>query len=349
MRRLFAALMLAGLLCSCDDAAPTYAWKSVAVPDGLSPVMAVSTSHGLLVGAESDADAPMPRLLTFEGDEWTAVPVAARSYYAKRGRWRSILTIGDRVLALSAIPGGAHFNPRWTTWEGTFDGVTDYVQTMSTFGGPRAGSLRGLVAVDGQPAIVGSWISDEGVLDIATWSVVDHTWTRHPSAGTPLAGSRTSLVSVRASGPGPILVGSVTSLGDGIRVEPVWWRGPEWDRAVLPGGTGEALAEACGADECLVAGYVGKRLALWENGERLDTPEVAAGNRSTIVVSPDARALLVWNGSRSVLVSRSGDEWSTSEGPPGQPTSWAEADGTSYVTTLDTSGARALWYLDGTL
>jgi hypothetical protein len=351
-----AALVAAGCTAGEEpDERVRVGWQQLEVPDGLTPVLAVGTDRGLLVGAE-DPEAPSrPRMLLLSDGTWSTVPVEGSTYYGRLGRWRSIAVRGDRIVAFASQPGGAHFNPRWTTWEGTFDRLVERPQPYTTFGGWDAGAIQQVVFV-GEPVVVGSWAGEDVGLDIALWSLHGHAWVRRSSAGTALASERAAIPSVRDAavrgGHDLVLVGSVTKADAGVQLRPSWWQGGSpprsWRRAALPSlASGEALAVGCMGERCLAGGHGDGRLALWritdEATEIEAAPDLAVRSTSPMVVAPDAAHLLVGSDEGSTLVAETEEGWATGPGPPGSPTSWAQVADTAYVTTTDAGGRLALW------
>lgn len=362
------ALSLSAVVFGCTSESPTQdkrptpvSWQRLLLPGGLTPVTLTPMPNSILVGARHETARLAPRLLVLRGESWSEVPLRPESFYADRARWRSVVTDGERVFAFGDAPGGAHSNPRWTTWAGTLSGVREYPQFFDTFGGWGAGGLTGMTLYRGQPLIFGSWTSESSGLDIAVWVSEGNDWVRRSSAGSALEASRRKLTVIRSVGTDPsrlAVSGAVVELDDGeVHLRPAMWRGElarsSWVRTDLPAtGAGEATGVRCGADECLAAGYVDEELAVWsvkgELAELADVPDVSVTAESMALVGPpgsDASAVLASSSGRSVIVANDSDDWSLTRGPVGTATAWAFAEGRTYViTTRD--GRSALWAAD---
>lgn len=273
----------------------------VALPPDALPELAVPWGDAVLVGVVrpgADAAGYQPGLLRVEpvdggvdgatGTETVAeVPLAPVTGYGRSASWMSLAADGERVVGVGADRGGAHGNPRWSVWSGTDAGVEEHEQAFSTFGGWGAGQLVDVVASPAGPqadALVGSWQGDLAGLDVAVWARSaegSQEWARLGSAGTPLQGTRASVVAALAAAPAPdgmLVAGWVYGTAPGGTQVPVVWRAPgpqgPWTREPLPdaGARGSAMAVRCAdradrADRadgtCVVAGHVDGVLALW--------------------------------------------------------------------------------------
>jgi len=326
------------------------AWTEVELPGDVSPVTLTELPDGLLVGARDEgavAGRMAPRLLRLRGDAWRGVPLEPRSYYARLARWRSVVSDGRRVFALGAFPGGAHGNPRVTTWAGTLRDVHEEPQQWTTFGGSNAGGIVALALGREQPYVVGSWWVDGPGLDISLWSRRGSRWVRGSSVGTPLASADDRMVTVASAAIGPggdlLLAGSVIDLGGGSVTEraAVWSREPTagWHLTILPGGT-RATSARCDPDGCLIAGLRDDELAGWrlddENGAVTSWSLPATTVEGTTAAPlagtlDDQPALLAATTKGSVIVTASGPV----PGPPGVPLTWAQdpATGVGYAIT----------------
>jgi hypothetical protein len=361
------AALASVLLAGCTGGAPDgrqvrpVTWHSVHLPAGLEPVTATRLGDGLLVGAATQRPSSVPRLLLLgSGDSWSMVPLTPRSYYARRARWKSVITDGHRIYAVGQASGGAHGNPRWTAWSGTVRGVGEDPQSVDTFGGEGAGVLTGMAFLGPKPVVIGSWTNATVGLDVSVWTLSDHAWIRHSSRGSALASDRSALNSARAvvrAGPGVVLAGSVTTLGGGhVGLVPAIWRRSSptgsWLRLLLPADdAGEATGATCDSSSCLVVGYVGTRLALWSVHDltvaRDDSlPAVPVGlNTVSLVARPEpSRATIVTtSGGRSRLLTKGAAGWTSRPGPAGTATGAAVLGMRTFVITTRPDGRTTLW------
>ena len=280
-------------------------------------------------------------------------------YYAFRARWRSVITDGTRIYAFGGAPGGAHSNPRWTSWQGDRGGVTEYPQLFETFGGPGAGGVTGMTFVAGRPEIIGSWTSEAAGLDIVSWTLHGTSWRRGTSTGTALASNERVLNIIRAVGlddEGTALAGAVSRLGNGeVSLDPAVWRSTREASPVridLPSvAPGQATDVSCARTGCLAAGYVKHRLAVWEVlGQRAVTaqqlPYVHVTSDSVALVGPPGAkttSVLTTSRGQSLVLSQSSGTWRLLEGPLGTATAWAAVGGRTYVITKKSDGSSTLW------
>lgn len=346
---------------SAGEAPPQpMSWQRLHLPGGLTPVTLTPMGDRLLVGARVEAAQPEAKLLLLDHGDWTGVPLRPDSYYASRARWRSVVTDGHRIFAFGDAPGGAHSNPRWTTWAGTIDGVREYPQFFETFGGWGAGGLTGMTLYDGEPLIIGSWSSESVGLDITEWTADGNDWSRRESTGTALASSKGALNVIRAVGQdqaGIALAGAVVKLADGeVTLQPALWRRtisePEWIRFDLPAvGAGEATGVRCSGNSCLAAGYVDDRLAVWsvdggaiERVEELPVVKVARDSVAFVgTTGSGGPAVLATSAGHSLVLSRGPEGWVSTQGPVGTASAWTSLAGRTYVVTSTPDGGSALW------
>ncbi|MGE3662138.1 MAG: hypothetical protein AB7G09_12650 [Pseudonocardia sp.] len=336
----------------------------VELPPGALPELAVSWDGALLVGVVREDQEPRPALLRVAGERTSEVPLVAATGYGRSAGWVALAVDGDRILGVGADRGGAHGNPRWSVWTGDADGVQEREQAFSTFGGWGAGELVDAVARRQGDALVGSWQGDVAGLDVAVWMRSGEEWTRSPSTGTPLQGTRASVVAALAAAAAPdglIITGWVYGTAPGGTQVPVVWRAPApggpWTREALPaaGGRGSAMSVRCsdgGRDDagrdgvCVVAGQVDGNLALWrteaeggwtrvpglpslpvDESVRLPAPLLRPDGVDQVVADEGRPAVLsvAWDGQPARLRAV--------DGPQAAPVAAAAVDGRLYLVT----------------
>jgi hypothetical protein len=341
------------LVAACDgqepragDAPPTasVATADVALSPGDEPVVVAAWGDDLLVGSRApEGSATRPRLTVLDASggsrEVAVTPVSPTAFQAK---WLVAAPRGATVELVGGAPAGAHSNTRWSTWRGDAAAVRELPQPFATFGGWGAGALVSLVPTPSAPVIVGSWESGGAGLDIALWHPEGDRWVRASSAGTALASTATELVSARgaaADRAGLLVVGSVTSLGDGrVTQRPAMWRAPgpngPWTRTDLPGegALGEAHAAACDEQgRCTLVGAVDGSLRGWVLGadgstSPLALPALAVGEHdllsAPLLGDATSTVLLASGGSLQVLTvpdgaSAGGTSTGSASGAPG--------------------------------
>lgn len=113
----------------------------------------------------------------------------------------------------------------------------------------------------------------------------------------------------------------------------------------------EAHAATCTSDQCLIGGATGGKFTLWELNA---TTTTQAPGIPDIEVSENAKALapvtiaerdvfVVPSGSGSAVLQRSGQDWSTGDGPTGTPVSAVLHGDELWVVTTDAHQTGTLW------
>ena len=101
-------------------------------------------------------------------ETWTSVPIDARTYWGRRAILNSIACSRDRIAVVGARSGGAHGNPRVTTFR--MDGETlvdvpalfiQYGGVTATNVGPIAGGPAGWLITGNRTSGPGVWFTDD--------------------------------------------------------------------------------------------------------------------------------------------------------------------------------------------
>jgi hypothetical protein len=339
-RRLLAAALLVGAVvtCGCDDEASTAPdlrpdWHEVAlpVPPGPAGRLAVRDAAScdgrwFLVGAViSPGGASRPAAWSSDDARaWHPMTLAPQSYYARRAVLSSVACRGDRIAAIGARSGGAHGNPRVTSWYQRSDGaLVDMAAPFELYGGPEAISVRHVVAGPGGWLIAGNRLSGAAV-----WLSRDATDFRLVDADPALrsdADHATSALDQTADPAGWTVVGRIETPG---RVAPVpfAWTSPDgqhWARQPVSAGTrGFADLERVAAvgGDLVAVGIRGERFGTWRRTSgrwtvgdefgRLDKDPSGPPYVSGLVATPDAVLAAVSDGTRSRLwVDRGSGPW----------------------------------------
>jgi len=179
------ALLLLVTACTADSEPPPVqadlTWTEHAVPD--HPGMPGRTvlrdlvlcgDRWWLVGAVF-LDAPTetrdtrPAAWTSrDGIEWSPVPIRARTYWGRRAIINSIACSRGRVAMVGARSGGAHGNPRVTTFRTAGTQLVDVPAVFTQYGGvtatgvgPIAGGARGWLITGSRTSGPGVWVTDD--------------------------------------------------------------------------------------------------------------------------------------------------------------------------------------------
>jgi hypothetical protein len=311
---------------------------------------------GAVLGA--DASSRPAAWTSTDGRTWRTVALAPRQYYARRAILYSVACRGTQVAVLGARSGGAHGNPRTTSWHQRADGaLVDVPAPFELFGGPDA------IAVSRLAAGVDGWLIAGGrTTGAAVWVSPDAAAFRLVDDDPALSSDPTRRTSARdavADGDGWTAVGYAELSGRVAAVPSAWSSrdGLRWRREDVPPATQgfadlERVVDA--GDRLLAVGVRADRFGSWE---RTDGRWRAAGSfgaldpdRSTApavtgLVRASSRALAaVSDGVRFHLwARRGGDDWQTVALP-----TRARADGDRHLTVAADDQQVLLLSDDGT-
>ena len=183
-RAALAALVGVLLLGGCSDPQPdtlTISWTerplpAPAGPPGRSVVRdAVQCGDGWWVVGAVFLDSPTETRDTrpaawFSPDRetWTSVPVETGTYWGRRAILNSVACSRDRIAAVGARSGGAHGNPRVTTFRMDGDTMVDVPALFVQYGGvsatnvgPIAGGPTGWLITGNRTSGPGVWFTDD--------------------------------------------------------------------------------------------------------------------------------------------------------------------------------------------
>ncbi|GIJ77426.1 hypothetical protein SAMN05443287_112125 [Micromonospora phaseoli] len=251
-RFLTAGALLVLLLAGCPapereaaDPGPLRAdWRQVRLPppDGSGRIvlrdLAACGGRWYAAGAVADAAGGTSPAVwsSADGAVWTPVPVVADSYYGRRSVLFSVACRDGVVAAVGGKVGGAHGNPRVSTWWQRGDGtLVEVAASFETYGGPKAVNVSRLAAGPGGWLIVGNrssgaaaWVSP----DAAEFTLIEGA----PELASDDRGVTWAFDAV--AGPsGWLAVGGVLAPGR-IDRDPAAWvsgDGRGWQRSTLPG------------------------------------------------------------------------------------------------------------------
>jgi len=306
------------------------AWQVVTPPGVAAASMAVAGDVVLIGGSEDGR----PAVAKLEHGTWQGVPLIAATAY---GRQATLIHLaadpGGRVVAMGTATGGAHLNPRWTTWIGTTGSIVEEPQTVETFGGPNAGGITDVLAGD-TPVVVGSWSVSAGAVGVAVWGHDGQTWVRRPGrpalSGDPDA--MTAATAVGAADNAAVIAGLVTTFRQGSVHQQgvVWVSGPDrrmWTRVDLDASDENSAATdvSCSGTACLVVGRVGDRLAAWRlqgvvAARVADLPDRVVDRfvAAPRVAVHGGSVVIAGTGRDEVITSSDARGWSSAAAPPGE-------------------------------
>lgn len=200
------------------------------------------------------------------GVTWTSVRFAPREYWAERALLASVACHGERVVMVGAKSGGAHGNPRVSTWRQRADGVfVDVSAPFPLYGGPSAVSVG---RVEGGPS--GWLISGNRTAGAAVWVAAnDHDFELVDDDPALVRDDEVDTLAIDHvhDGTGWTVVGS-GQVDDGGQVVPMAWSsvdGRTWERQEVPAGEGFGDLERVAAtdDGVLALGLRGDGFGAW--------------------------------------------------------------------------------------
>ena len=219
---------------------------------------------GAVLGAEG-ATRPAGWAST-DGRTWrslTFVPLAG-SYYGPQDVISSVGCANGTVAMVGAKPGGAHGNPRVSTWRQRADGVlVEVAASFETYGGDRAVNVAHIV---GGPR--GFLITGNRTSGAAVWLSPDGTAFRLSENAPGLANDATTQTLARDAAPAAdgqwVVVGAAAPKGS-LDQAPAIWLGDNWQRATVQSGGGynELQRAARVGDDVVAIGPRGSAFGAW--------------------------------------------------------------------------------------
>lgn len=268
---------------------PPITWRSAALPDpggGATATVRDLVPCGgslLAVGAIRLAGDPSvapneqpppsfrPAAWRWDGS-WRPLTLKPVTYYGERAVLRSAACRGNEIVAVGAASGGAHGNPRVTTWRGDSGSVLaeNPNSDFQLFGGPEAVNVGDVAAGGPGFTIVGNWLDQAKRPGATVWLSGDgREWRRLPDnpvlSSTPEQNRMATALVARTDAAGArqlLLIGAervhltvtplLLSSADGVR----------WRREELPGpGTLQRIAGD--GEDLLALGLRADRTVGW--------------------------------------------------------------------------------------
>lgn len=216
-----------------------------------------------------------------DGTTWVSLEFDPVGYWAERAVLSSVGCLDGDVAMVGAKSGGAHGNPRVTTWHRRKDGVfVDVVAPFELYGGPRATSVGRLAA-----GPQGWMISGNRSGGPAVWLSEDATEFRIVEDRPPLADDHgyDALATDHVwDGQGWTVVGGSVVPGRMLRA-PMAWTSPDgeaWERVEVPAADGFTTLDRVVVlgDDVLAAGVREDAFGVWSrhDGEWSMGPEFGA-------------------------------------------------------------------------
>jgi hypothetical protein len=235
---------------ACEKPEQSDMWTQVPLPGAAGATLRDVTfcdGQSVVVGGRNGPtawrrDAPLP---------FTPLP---GSYYGPRQQINSVACSNSRVAMVGAVPGGAHGNPRVSTWRLDGGQMKENAAPFETYGGDEAVDVGGVEAGPTGFAIAGNRTSGA-----AAWYTTDGVDFRLDESGQSRALAR----DVVALPDGRwMVVGGLASPGSADQ-QPAAWIG--WQPADPPAATGynELQRAVRQGDDVIAAGMRRADFALW--------------------------------------------------------------------------------------
>ncbi|TDB69879.1 hypothetical protein E1165_27350, partial [Micromonospora sp. KC723] len=147
------------------------AWRQLSLPSGAAGRLVLRdvtacAGRWYAVGAVADAAGGTRPAAWFssDGTTWVTQKLVPRTYYGQRQVLYSAACRDGRVAVLGAKRGGAHANPRTSSWRQATDGsLVEVTAPFELYGGPRAVDVARMVSGDPGWLITGNRTSGAAV------------------------------------------------------------------------------------------------------------------------------------------------------------------------------------------
>ena len=333
-----AILALVLVAAGCTSPAPTLHWRKTDVPGVLKDAIDCAGRWYVVGTVPGTGDATRPAgWASTDGHTWQGLTFAPLpgSYYGPQNVISSVGCSNGTVAMVGAKPGGAHGNPRVSTWRQRPDGVlAEVAATFETYGGDQAVNVGHIV---GGPE--GFLITGNRTSGAAVWLSPDGARFRLYENVPGLAGDAGTETAARDAAPTAdgrwVVVGGAARKGSLDQV-PAIWLGDSWTRATVQSGGGynELQRAVRLGDDIVAVGPRGSSFGAWIGHGTSWAEAGAFGDATGTVLSLAAAGAslfaLVQIGSERVLwrsADRAGS-WQRVALPGANPTAVAGRAGT---------------------
>ena len=340
------ALLALPLACDADaDPEPVEPdWHSAALPEPSGPPGRIAvrdavhcaggwTAVGGVVLAEPSEtrDARPAAWRSSDGVSWTPLDVTATTYWGRRAILSTVSCANDRVVAVGARSGGAHGNPRVTTFFEKDGGLDDQRAPFNLYGGATATNVGPITGADPGWLITGNRVSGPAV-----WHSTDGREFTIEEDVPGLADEddfRSLAQAAVWDGRGWVVVGGGNARSTLDR-EPVVWASPDatsWERLEVPGSKDfDDLERVVAIEDDLVAlGLRGDGFGVW----RREAGDWSMGEAFGVLPDDARRSPFV-----SSLVTGGRGLWATTSNGATFAL-WHSADGDAWAPVADPAGS----------
>jgi hypothetical protein len=364
---------------ACDaDAGPERVapeWQAAELPDPPGPPGRIAVRDAVSCGGawtavggvflaqpSEDRDSRPAAWRSSDGVTWEALEVTATTYWGRRAILSTVACSNDQVVALGARSGGAHGNPRVTSFFEKLGGLDDQRAVFNLYGGDTATNVGPITGAD-----LGWLITGNRVSGPAVWHSTDGRDFSIEEDVPGLADEEgfTSLAQAATwAGDHWVVVGGGNERSTLDR-EPLVWVSPDaisWERHEVPGTQDfDDLERVIAVEGDLVAlGLRGEGFGVWRRADgdwsmgqafgvlaadRHASPFVSSlvtGHRGLWATTSDGATYALWH-------STDGDEWAQAASPAAPETGGeriltvAADDETVLLLADDGTGGRLWW------
>jgi hypothetical protein len=257
-----ALAVLSGSACSKPDPSP--AWHG-AGPPVAGELRAVADCGGRWWAAGARATGGPAAWTSADGAAWQPVPFVPlpAGYYGPREVITDVACAGDRIAMIGAVPGGAHGNPRVSSWRLDGGRMVENPAPFETYGGDTAVDVGRLAAGPAGFAIAGDRSTGAAAWLAAPGARVFTLFENAPGlAGDTVARDAVALPDGRWA-----FVGGEARHGGADQRAAAWLTtdGKAWTRDDPPAedGYNEIQRAVRDGDDVVAAGARGTRFGLW--------------------------------------------------------------------------------------
>lgn len=263
-----------------------------------------------------------------DGVAWTALDVTATTYWGRRAVLSTVACADGQVVAVGARSGGAHGNPRVTTFFEKNGGLDDQRAAFNLYGGATATNVGPITGAEPGWLITGNRISGPAVWHSSDGR--DFTIEEDVPGLADEEGFSSLAQAAVWDGAGWVVVGGGNARSTLDR-EPLVWMSPDattWERMEVPGSEEfDDLERVVTVDDDLVAlGLRGDAFGAWRRddggwsmGDTFGSlPDEARSSPfvSSLVASAEGLWAATSDGvSYAVWHSADGDVWAPVEAP----------------------------------
>ncbi len=271
---LLSAVAVGGCTSTSHSASPealqSRQWHRIELPDATLRAITHCDDGWYAVGATTAGGNHPALWFSADGRSFRALRVRPISVYGPQNVLYSVACDSSHVVAVGAAIGGAHGNPRTSTWVaplGPDATLTEVNASFETYGGPDAVGVGPVSAGPRGFLIVGGRVDANGLAGAAVWQSPNGESFRLVDDDPALESGTAGNTEVHGAYVGPDGFVAVGGIGTTSR-DPAVWTSPDglsWHRVVVPPSPADDVMEKVIAtsDGLLAIGAVGSAFGIW--------------------------------------------------------------------------------------